>query len=78
MQSLHIDKDGTLWIGTVGGGLDRMRAGRFAVITKDNGLADNVISHIEEDERGFFWMSSHEGIMRVSKAELNACADREA
>src|SRR5204862_3119168 len=26
-------------------------------------------------DHGFFWMSSHNGILRVSRAELNACAD---
>ncbi len=78
VQSLKLEKDGTLWIGTAGGGLNRLRAATFAAITRDQGLDDNVISHIEEDARGFFWMSSHNGIMRVSKAELNACADGKA
>jgi signal transduction histidine kinase len=52
-----------------------MRHEKFAAITHTNGLADNVICHIEEDSRSYFWMSSHNGIMRVSKAELSACAD---
>ena len=52
-----------------------MRNDSFAAITRTNGLADNVICYIVDDDRGYFWMSSHNGIMRVSKAELNACAD---
>jgi len=75
VQCLQIEKDGTLWIGTVGGGLTRLRNGKFTAITTREGLEDNIVSHIEEDSRGYFWMSSHKGIMRVSKAELNACAD---
>src|SRR6267142_621458 len=75
VQSLRLEKDGTLWIGTAGGGLNRFRDGKFAAITTRERLEDNVISHIEEDARGYFWMSSHKGILRVSKAELNACAD---
>ena len=77
VQSLKLDPDGTLWIGTSGGGLNRFRDGRFTAITKKQGLDDeqNVINHIEEDDHGFFWMSSHNGILRVSRAELNACAD---
>jgi len=38
-------------------------------------LPNDFICHIEDDGRGFFWMSSHAGIMRVNKAELNRCAD---
>jgi signal transduction histidine kinase len=75
VQCLRLDSDGTLWIGTFGGGLNRLKQGRFAVINIRQGLADNVIHHIEEDSRGYFWLSSHGGIMRVSKAELNRCAD---
>ncbi len=77
VQCLRLDGDGTLWIGTFGGGLNRLKQGRFAVINTSQGLANSVIDHIEEDAREYFWISSHGGIMRVSKAELNRCADGE-
>jgi signal transduction histidine kinase len=64
-----------LWLGTFGGGLNRFKDGRFAAINAEQGLLNNVICAIAEDKRGYFWMSSHGGILRVSKAELNACAD---
>jgi len=75
VQSLRAEPDGTLWIGTAGGGLNRLRRDKFTAITTGQGLEDNVIGHIEDDGRGFFWLSSHNGIMRVSKSELKACAD---
>jgi signal transduction histidine kinase len=75
VHCLLLETDGTLWIGTAGAGLNRYKDGRFAVIGMKEGLPDAVICHIEEDERGFFWMSSHGGILRVSKAELDHCAD---
>ena len=74
VQCLHLDGDGTLWIGTIGG-LNRFKHGRFAAITKKQGLADDTICAIEDDGRGFFWISSHGGILRVNQAELNRCAD---
>jgi signal transduction histidine kinase len=77
VQCLRLDSDGTLWIGTFGGGLNRLKRDRFAAINTSQGLANNVIHHIEEDARGFFWLSSHGGVMRVSKAGLNLCADGE-
>jgi signal transduction histidine kinase/ligand-binding sensor domain-containing protein len=73
--SLLAEPDGTLWVGTFGGGLCRLRNGRFATISKREGLPNNVICHIADDGQGNFWMSSYGGIFRVSKEELNRCAD---
>ncbi|MGD1087729.1 MAG: two-component regulator propeller domain-containing protein [Verrucomicrobiota bacterium] len=75
IECLHLDDEGTLWIGTYGGGLTRLKQGRFAVMAKDQGLPNDVICDIQDDGLGFFWMSSYGGIIRVSKSELNQCAD---
>ncbi|MGA3179183.1 MAG: two-component regulator propeller domain-containing protein [Verrucomicrobiota bacterium] len=75
VQCLHLEEDGTLWIGTAGGGLDRFKEGRFVAIGKSQGLPDDVICDVEDDGLGFFWMSSHNGIIRVSKSDLAGCAD---
>jgi signal transduction histidine kinase/ligand-binding sensor domain-containing protein len=75
--SLLAEKDGTLWVGTFGGGLCRLRNGRFATISTREGLPNNVICHILDDGQGNFWISSYGGIFRVSKGELNQCADGE-
>jgi signal transduction histidine kinase/ligand-binding sensor domain-containing protein len=75
VQCLHEDDNGALWIGTSGGGLCRFKGGRFTTINKQQGLPDNVICDIEDDGLGYYWMSSYKGIIRVSKAALNQCAD---
>jgi signal transduction histidine kinase len=72
---LLAEKDGTLWVGTFGGGLCRLRNGRFVTISTREGLPNNVICHIVDDGQGNFWISSYGGIFRVPKAELNRCAD---
>jgi len=74
VQCLHLDSDGTLWIGTFNG-LNRFKDGRFVAITKMQGLPDDTICDIEDDGRGYFWLSSHGGILRADKNELNRCAD---
>ena len=73
--SLLAEQDGTLWAGTFGGGLCRLRNGRFTTISTREGLPNNVICHIADDGQGNFWMSSYGGIFRVSKEDLNRCAD---
>jgi signal transduction histidine kinase len=74
VQCLHLESDGTLWIGTFNG-LNRLKDGRFVAITKKQGLQNDIICDIEDDGRGYFWLSSHGGIMRVNQAELNRCVD---
>jgi len=74
VDCLHLDDDGSLWIGTYDG-LSRLKKGYLTTITTDNGLPDNTICDIEDDGLGYFWLSTHEGIIRVQKEELNRCAD---
>lgn len=74
VQCLLADGD-TLWIGTPDAGLNRYRDGKFSRIGMSEGLVSNVICHIEDDGRGFLWLSTHHGILRLAKAELHACAD---
>jgi signal transduction histidine kinase len=73
--ALHADPNGDLWIGTMEQGLLRYRNGRFTSFTRDNGLHDNLVYRILEDDGDNLWMSCNRGIFRVSKAELNAVAD---
>jgi signal transduction histidine kinase len=74
---LYEESDGTLWIGTYGGGLNRLRGGKFAHVTFADGLPENVVSSILDDGRGNLWMSGNRGVYRVSKDQLNRCADGE-
>jgi signal transduction histidine kinase/ligand-binding sensor domain-containing protein len=61
-------KDGTatLWIGTAGGGLNRFdrATGQFTHYTEKDGLPNNVVYGILEDERGFLWLSTNKGLCR--------------
>ena len=43
------EKRGALWIGTFGGGLNRLKDGRFVSFTSKDGLLSDNISHIEDD-----------------------------
>ncbi len=76
--SLHCDPEGVLWIGTPEQGVVRFQDGRFAAITVDHGLPNNIIDHIESDKLGNFWFNSQSGLFRVSRRELNDCAEGKA
>ena len=86
IRSLYEDADGWLWVGTEGRGLVRLdpRAwdGRAATkpaivrIGTRDGLFDEVIHQILEDDAGRLWMNTNRGIFWVARAELNAFVER--
>ncbi len=65
---IYEDRNKTLWIGTHGGGLNRFDrvTGNFFHVTTRDGLPDNVINGILEDEAGNLWLSSNRGISRYT------------
>src|SRR5208282_3805029 len=73
IRTLYLDADGTLWIGTAGGGLSRWRNGRMSSFTAEQGLA-HTVSQIVEDDGGDLWLGSNRGIFRVHKSDLNQLA----
>ena len=73
--AIHEDSDGDLWFGTRDNGLYRLRAGRLAHFTAEDGLASNAIYQILEDSAGHFWMSGPNGVAMVNRRELDAEAD---
>jgi ligand-binding sensor domain-containing protein/signal transduction histidine kinase len=61
----------TLWIGTCGGGLSCWRDGKLRTWTTRDGLVNDVICQILDDNQGNLWLGSYGGVFRVSKADLN-------
>lgn len=53
-----------LWIGTRGGGLNRLdkQTGKFLSFDTEQGLADNVVYGIVPDYNGNLWLSTNRGI----------------
>lgn len=72
IRTLYREPDGTLWIGTLGGGLVRLKNGRFASITTRQGLINDVVSQITVDHLRHLWIGSNRGIMRLDRAEVDA------
>lgn len=68
------EADGTLWVGTYGGGLTRLRDGKLTRFTEQEGLYDNTISHIFADGP-YLWMLGNRGFVRYRRQALSDFAD---
>jgi len=69
------DSHGVLWAG-LETGLARLKDGRIRVATTEDGLFDNIINTIVQDDRGNLWVDSSRGFFSVSLRSLNDWADR--
>lgn len=61
-------QDHQLWVATLGGGLNKMIEGenpRFERYTMSNGLVDNDIECLAEDDQGFLWLGG-KGLTRFN------------
>ena len=73
--AIHEDPDGGLWFGTRNNGLFRVRDGRIAHFTANDGLASNAIYDILEDAQEHLWISGPNGVSMLSRHELDAQAE---
>ncbi len=65
------DRSGSLWVGTYGGGLNLFNREKenFTHFTEKEGLPNNVVYSILEDEAGNLWLSTNEGLSRFNPRE---------
>ncbi len=67
VPSLLKDRRGNIWAGTFGGGVamfDRDLQ-HFRVYSEKDGLANNTIYKVLEDDRGLIWVSTNRGISSI-------------
>ncbi len=57
--------NGTIWIGTYGGGLNRIRDGHIDRYDRRNGLFDDMVSCILPDRDGRLWLGGNRGVTLI-------------
>ena len=76
--SIYEDKLGNLWIGTYGGGLNKLSAdqqnlppgeAKFIRYSTKDGLPSNIIYGILEDDNGNLWLSTDNGLSKFNLAK---------
>lgn len=73
-RSLHEDEDGVLWIGTYGGGLNRIQDGTLINYRQRDGLFDDTVSCILSDSEGRLWLGGNRGISMITREQRRSGA----
>ena len=72
VAGIRLDQNGALWAATQEGGLSRIKDGRVATLTTNNGLpCDTIHWSIEDDDRSL-WLNTACGLVRIARTELDA------
>ena len=75
IRTIYEDTDGTYWIGTSKFGLLRYKDEKLFHFPYQDGRINPNVWTVVEDDFGFFWMTSNQGVYRLSKKQLNDYAD---
>ncbi|MDW7691419.1 two-component regulator propeller domain-containing protein [Flammeovirgaceae bacterium SG7u.111] len=65
--ALYESKVGDLWVGTFGGGLNKLpqkKGSDFIHYSEEDGLSNNVIKSILEDDEGNLWLGTNKGLSK--------------
>lgn len=62
-------RDGSVWAGTLSGGVSRFQHGRFTTYTAASGLAGNTVTSILEGQDGIMWFGTSDGLSSLSNGQ---------
>ncbi len=67
--------NGDLWIGYAGAGVGRFRNGSITRFNTDQGLLNDYVSQILEDDRDSLWFGGNQGIFQVREKDFDDVAN---
>jgi signal transduction histidine kinase/streptogramin lyase len=69
-RALLVDHEGTLWMGTTGSGLIKYQNGTTTAFRKQDGLADDNVTALAEDQEGNLWVGTQDGLTQFTDVKL--------
>ncbi|HSU55448.1 MAG TPA: two-component regulator propeller domain-containing protein [Candidatus Dormibacteraeota bacterium] len=77
VRAILRQSDGTIWFGTFGGGLCRLKDGKMAVFRKQDGLASEFVQCLHADQNGSLWAGTFGGGLNRLRDGKFAVIDRQ-
>jgi ligand-binding sensor domain-containing protein/signal transduction histidine kinase len=77
VSTLAEELDGTIWMGSAGGGLLRFKDGKPVAIPAGTGLGGNLIESLLTDREGRLWVGTDAGLNRLRRKSLFAFSQSE-
>jgi signal transduction histidine kinase/ligand-binding sensor domain-containing protein len=67
--AVYESRDGSVWAGTLNGGVSKLKDGHFTTYTTTSGLASNTVSSIIETRDGAVWFATPSGLSSFSNGQ---------
>ncbi len=67
VYSVHRNRDGTVWAGTVSAGVSKLKDGKFTNYSMLNGLTSNSVNSIVEGHDGTMWFATPSGLSSFAR-----------
>ncbi len=67
VYAVYESHDGTIWAGTLSGGVSKLKDGHFTSYRTGNGLPSNTVSSIAEGPDGTMWFGTPSGLSALTK-----------
>jgi signal transduction histidine kinase len=77
VYSVHQSRDGTVWAGTVRGGVSSFKDGKFTTYTVTDGLVANTLTSIEEGSDGAMWFGTSGGLSEFDRGAWRTYTERD-
>lgn len=74
VYAVHRGRDGSVWAGTLSGGVSKLSNGRFTNYTITDGLISNTVTSILETSKGTVWIASPIGLSALSNGRWQTYA----
>jgi ligand-binding sensor domain-containing protein/signal transduction histidine kinase len=77
VYSVHRSRDGTVWAGTLSGGVSMLKEGRFTTLTVTDGLLSNTVAAMEDSPDGTMWFATPNGLSAMSSGHWKSYTDQD-
>ncbi len=76
VNTLFEDRENNMWIGT-DLGMNLFRGDEFLIYNEFDGLPNNIVWSIEQDNNDVFWLGTNEGLVKMKFADKGEDAERQ-